>query len=174
MREIDYGKLRFEPMAEKYLPDVLAIYNHYVANTTVTFTITPLTLDEMRALVFHEDPRHKTFVLLLDDQVVGYVGLSKHHPREAYRNTADIAIYIKEDFLGARLGEAAVRFIEEYARKQGFRALIASISGENAASIALFRRLGFFQCAHYIKVGEKFGRLLDVVDYEKLIGEDIE
>jgi phosphinothricin acetyltransferase len=171
MKEISPEKLRFEPMAEKYLQDVLDIYNHYVINTTSTFQIKPLTIDEIRELVFHKDPRHKTFVLLLDDQVAGYVGVSAHHPREAYRNTADISVYIKKDCLGARLGETAVRFIEEYARKQGFRALIAAISGENTASIALFKRLGYFECAHYIKVGEKFGRLIDVVDLEKLVGE---
>jgi phosphinothricin acetyltransferase len=172
MRERSPAALRFEPMAEKYLPEVLAIYNDYVVNTTVTFHIKPLTMDEMRTLVFHPDPRHATFVIILDGAVIGYVGLSAHHLREAYRDTADIAVYIKKENRGAGIGEAAVRFIEKYAKERGFRALIAAISGENTRSIALFRRLGYFQCAHYRKVGEKFGRLLDVIDFEKLIGED--
>ena len=96
MRERSPAALRFEPMAEKYLPEVLAIYNDYVVNTTVTFHIKPLTMDEMRTLVFHPDPRHATFVIILDGAVIGYVGLSVHHLREAYRDTADIAVYIKK------------------------------------------------------------------------------
>ena len=172
MRMINPADVRFEPMAEKYLPQVLEIYDYYIRNTTVTFHINPLSLEEMRALVFHKNPRHGTFVLLHGDEVVGYVILSAHHPREAYDRTGDIAVYIKKDCRGARLGEAAVRHIEAFAARQGFGALIAVVCGENERSIRLFRRLGYFQCAHYKRVGEKFGRVLDVLSFEKLLEDE--
>ena len=56
MRMINPADVRFEPMAEKYLPQVLEIYDYYIRNTTVTFHINPLSLEEMRALVFHKNP----------------------------------------------------------------------------------------------------------------------
>jgi L-amino acid N-acyltransferase YncA len=30
--------------------------------------------------------------------------------------------------------------------------------------------MGFEKCAHYKKAGEKFGRFLDVIDYQKMLG----
>lgn len=172
MRVLNPADVRIEPMAEKYLPQVLEIYNYYVQNTTVTFHVNPLSLEDMRALVFHSNPRHGTFVLLYGEEVVGYVILSAHHPREAYSRTGDIAVYIKKDCRGARLGEVAVRHIEGFAAQQGFRALVAVVCAENDRSIRLFRRLGYIQCAHFRRVGEKLGRVLDVLCFEKLLEDE--
>ena len=60
------------------------------------------------------------------------------------------------------------RLIEE-CRREGYRALIACITEGNAASDALHLRLGFKQVSHFERVGLKFGRWLDVVDYELLL-----
>ncbi|WP_394325579.1 GNAT family N-acetyltransferase [Methanosarcina barkeri] len=54
-------------------------------------------------------------------------------------------------------------------KKQNIHVLIATICGENSKSINLFVRNGFSKCAHYKEVGEKFGQLLDVMAYQKII-----
>ena len=60
------------------------------------------------------------------------------------------------------------RAIEE-CRRDGYHALIACITEGNAASDALHLRLGFKRVSRFEKVGLKFGRWLDVVDYELLL-----
>ena len=50
---------------------------------------------------------------------------------------------------------------------------MASIFGENVASIRLFEKLGYKKYAHYREVGEKFGRFLDIVDYQKILEDRI-
>ena len=77
-------------------------------------------------------------------------------------------MYLKPEFTGKGIGKIAVDFLEKVAIKQ-IKVIIASISGENAASIKLFQKMGYDQCAHYKQVGEKFGRLQDIVDYEKIL-----
>jgi L-amino acid N-acyltransferase YncA len=47
--------------------------------------------------------------------------------------------------------------------------LMATICGENDKSIRLFEKNGYFKCAHYKEVEEKFGELLDVVAYQKIL-----
>ncbi len=47
--------------------------------------------------------------------------------------------------------------------------LVATICGENAASIGVFAKNGYEKCAHYKEVGQKFGQLLDVVAYQKIL-----
>ena len=54
-------------------------------------------------------------------------------------------------------------------RAIGLKALVACITDGNAASNALHEKLGFRKVSHFEKVGLKFGRWLDVVDYELII-----
>lgn len=54
-------------------------------------------------------------------------------------------------------------------RRMGFKALVACITGENEASIAFHRKLGFEQASLFRSVGYKHGRWLDVVDMELLL-----
>ncbi len=58
--------------------------------------------------------------------------------------------------------------MEDIARDAGIKVLMGIISGDNMESIALFKKLGYWQCAHYRQVGEKFGRIslitTDIID----------
>ena len=59
-------------------------------------------------------------------------------------------------------------FVKKVVR-DGYRALIACVTEGNVVSDALHLRLGFKKVSHFKKVGLKFGRWLDVVDYELLL-----
>lgn len=158
-----------EEFGEEHLQSALDIYNYYVKNTTATFHAHEMSKDEMRELIFYHSDKYKTFVLKENEMVLGYVSLKQYSKREAYDATAEVTVYLKHDCIGRGIGSRAVRFIEGYAKDKGMRALLAGICGENTQSIRLFERNGFFKCAHYREVGRKFGRILDVVAYEKII-----
>lgn len=159
----------FMPMDEQYAKDALALYNAYVLASTSTFSIEPLTQEEMNKLLFSGLDRFPSYAMIVDSEFAGYVMLNRYKPREAYDQTAEVTIYLDEFFHGRGLGEKALKFIEDFARNHGFRALLGVITEENKPSIALFAKLGYFRCAHFKEVGKKFGRILDVVVYEKLI-----
>ena len=129
----------------------------------------PLSLDDMRKLVFFTNPKYKTFVMLEKQRLCGYVLLTRYKSREAYDGTAEVTIYLHLDTLGKGLGSLALTSIEEIARQQQFHVLIGIICGENSRSINLFEKHGYTKCAHYREVGKKFGRWLDVVDYQKIL-----
>lgn len=163
------AEINFEELKQKHLRDVLNIYTYYVLNTTATFHECAISAKEMGELVFFDKPKYKTFVITEDGQVIGYVILSPYKKREAYNDTAEIAVYLRQDKLGQGLGSNAVSFIENHARAKGVHVLIATICGENNRSIRVFEKNGFFKCAHYQEVGRKFGKLLDVVAYQKIL-----
>lgn len=163
------AEIEFLELDEIYLPQILEIYNYYIKNTTATFHIHPLTLNEMRRIVFYSDPRFKTFVIFNNDQLCGYCILTRFKAREAYRITAEATLYLKPEFTGKGIGSQALRFLEKLARQKGFHSLIGGICGENTASLKLFEKNGYTKCAHYKEVGKKFGRLLDIVHYQKLL-----
>ncbi len=163
------NELTIQPFREEHLEAALEIYNHYILETTATFSVETIDISEMRRLAFSGLERFPSYILLEDGEVVGYSLLNRYKPREAYDRTAEVTIYLHKDKQGKGYGRKAAVHIEEVARKYGFRALLAVICEENEKSIRLFRSLGYFECAHFIEVGEKFGRLLDVVILEKLL-----
>lgn len=163
------GNIRFEEIQEEHLQTVLEIYTYYVLNTTATFHAHPLSLDEMKELVMFECPKYKTYVIFDEVDICGYVILTQHKKREAYGDTAEVTVYLKHDYVGRGVGSLAVKFIEEYGIAKELHVLIATICGENSKSIKVFERNGYVKCAHYKEVGRKFGQLLDVVAYQKII-----
>ena len=160
---------RLENLAEAHLEAVRQIYNHYILNRTATFHARPLTHEEMAELVFFPDPRHRAFVILEGETVCGYAFIARHKPREAYDFTGEVSVYLKPGYERKGLGSMALRHLEEHAIAHGFHVLLATICGQNEASLQLFARNGFSQCAHFREVGRKFGQWLDVIVCQKIL-----
>lgn len=161
--------LAFRPTEEADLAPLLQIYNYYVRTSTATFHTQEIDEATFRSLLFPGYPRYDSWVVLSEGVLAGYVILARYKPREAYDGSAEVTLYLEESFAGRGLGSAALAFVEARARERAFHNLLAVITGENSASIRLFEKHGYQRCAHYHEVGKKFGRLLDVVSYEKLL-----
>lgn len=163
------SELSIIPFKEEHIKDALEIYNYYIANSTATFSVEPITEEGLRKLAFTGLERFPSFALLEEDKLVGYSLLNRYKPREAYDTTAETTIYLDKDTRGNGYGSKALAHLEEIAKGYNFRALLGVICAENTESIKLFKKHDYFECAHFREVGVKFGRVLDVVIYEKLI-----
>ena len=159
----------FVPMSEDDLEAMLPLYNHYVRESTATFHTQEVDLETMRGLLMPDYPRFGSWKIVADGVPAGYVVLGRYKPREAYDGCAEVTIYLDPAYPGKGIGHAALEFLEYRARERKFHSLIAIICAENTASVKLFQRLGYTECAHYHEVGFKFGRWLDVLSYEKLL-----
>ena len=100
-------------------------------------------------------------------EVAGFCFLSQFKKHESYDRTAEVGVYLKPEHIREGLGTRAVAHLEQVAVAGGLKMLLASISGENDGSIAFFRMLGWQQCAHFREIGEKWGRRIDVVFFQK-------
>lgn len=161
---------KFRKIEESDLEFVTSVYNYYIENTTVTWYIGKIDEDEVRGLVFFSDERYGSYIIENSaGESVGFCLNSRYKVRQAYDRTAEVVVYLAPGFTGKGAGSAAVNFIEECSREQGIKVLISVISGDNEASIRLFEKLDYEKCAHYKEVGEKFGKILDVVAYQKLL-----
>lgn len=162
--------ITFSQVNEKDLNDITEIYNYYVLNSTATFQIEPLSVAEMKELLFFSNPRYKSFVITENQEIIGYCILAQYKKREAFDVTAEAAIYLKHGCLSKGVGSLALQHIETEARKAGFHTLVGLITGENTASLRLFAKNGFIKCGHLKGVGKKFNRSLDLIYYQKIIG----
>lgn len=168
-KPINNDQVAFEEVKEEHLPAILDIYNYYVLNTTVSFHTEALTLSEIRANVMSGLSKYKTFTILQNNVIKGYVLITQHKNKQAYDVTAEVTIYLEPSCLGQGLGSKSIHFLEKAARDKGFHVLIATICTENERSIHLFEKYGYIQCAHFKEIGYKFGRRLDIASYQKII-----
>ncbi|MCE1247429.1 MAG: N-acetyltransferase family protein [Firmicutes bacterium] len=161
--------LIFRKVCEGDIPEVGEIFNYYVLNSTASFYFEPLNMDEIRKMVFFESERHGAFAAEEDGVIKGFCYVSPFNKREGYDGAAEITLYLKNGFTGMGIGSKAVGFLEDFSRQNRFRTLISVICGENQASIKLFEKMGYEKCALLKDIGKKFGRLLDVVYYQKML-----
>lgn len=145
------------------------IYNHYVANATCTWQYAPTPDEERRAWLDEHDAEHPVTVAELDGEVVGYGSLSVYNKREGYRFTVENSLYVHPERQRRGIGRALLADLIERARALGHRTIIAGVSADQEASVALHRAAGFVQVARLAQVGFKFGRWLDVLYLQKML-----
>ena len=160
----------FRPLSMGDMADVTRIYNHYVDHTTITFHIAPRTEGEMAAMLIHPDGPFGAYTLAEEGTMMGYCALVPFSSREAYAVTAELSLYLEPEARGKGYGQAMLDFLEKEAAARGFVSLMARVCTENTASIGLFEKNGYKRAGFYEKTGYKFGKLLDVVAYQKVIG----
>lgn len=163
-------KIAFDKITIEKLHEVKAIYDWYIKNSSATFHTEPITPEQLQEFIFVDHPLYKSYLIYGDDILAGYCFLTYHKKRPAYDRTAEISIYLKPEFSGKGIGKAALRYLEDVAKEVGLKNVVGVITGDNLSSMALFEKAGFVKCAHFKNVGEKFGKVLDVVAYQKEIG----
>ena len=160
--------LRIRPFNDGDLQAATQVYNHYVAETTVTFQIAPLTTTDFRGQFCHGAEPHCLLGVATGGELIGFAGYCSYHPREAYARTASVFVYLDPKCTGSRLGGPVLAAVEDHAKAAGLHALIALICGENEPSLKHFSRNGYVECGRMRQVGRKFDRWLDVVYLQRL------
>ena len=166
-------KIDFVPVREDHLDIVREIYNYYVLNTTATYHLHEISREEVYEIIPVNHSKYKSFLIYDDSEPVGYCYLGQYKKSEAYDRTAEVTIYLKHGHQGKGIGLQTLNFLEKCALDRNILVLIGIISGDNEGSIRLFEKAGYEKCAHFRRVGEKFGKILDVVAYQKIIDNRI-
>src|SRR5579885_201296 len=141
---------------EDDLAAIDGIYNHYVERSTCTYQYQPTTPAERLSWFREHDQLHPVTVAELDKVVVGWGALSWFRTREGYRHTVENTVYVHPEHHRRGIGRAILIDLIDRAAQLGHRTIIAGISAEQAASIALHRSLGFREVGLLRHVGRKF------------------
>jgi L-amino acid N-acyltransferase YncA len=158
------------PAMERDIPDMLEIYNHYVANSTVTFDEDALTLTEMRRKFRDVAKLGYPWLVAVSPSgmVLGYSYVTPWKAKAAYRFTVEDSIYLSPAATGKGVGKALMARMLDDARAAGVKEVIAVIADKGAdASIAMHERFGFIKIGEMGRVGFKFNRWLGTVLLQK-------
>ena len=164
---------QIRPCRDEDLPAITAIYGHHVLHGTGTFETTPPTEAEMAARRADVLAKGLPYLVAEDaGQVLGFAYCNWFKPRPAYRFSAEDSIYLHPDARGRGLGRLLLGALAEAGQKAGLRKLIAVIGDSaNAGSIGVHTALGFTPAGVIKSCGWKFGRWLDIVLMEKVLGD---
>ncbi|HYD86588.1 MAG TPA: GNAT family N-acetyltransferase [Vitreimonas sp.] len=153
---------------------VQLIYAHHVLTGTGTFEIEPPSLDEIGARWGHVVQRGWPFLVASPadnlSRVMGFAYATQYRDRAAYAKTFEVSIYSAPTTMRQGVGALLLRNLLGTLQTDGVREALAFIGDSyNAASIGLHAKLGFRHVGTLTNVGEKFGRLLDVVVMQRSI-----
>ena len=155
---------------EKDLPQILAIYNDIILNTTAVYDYTAHTLD-MRRQWF--DAKQKdgfpVFVAEENNTIAGFSSIGPFRAWAAYKYSVENSVYVAADQRGKGIGKLLLAPLIETAKKKDMHVIIASIDASNIASLKLHQSFGFEEVAHFKQVGYKFGRWLDLKFLELIL-----
>jgi L-amino acid N-acyltransferase len=159
---------------EADLAAITAIYNEQVRCGTATFDTEPRGPEAARAWLAGHDPvRHPVLVAEEGGRVAGWASLTAWSPRGAYARTVEASVFVDGACRRRGAGRELVAALEAAARRAGHRVVLGRIEASNQASLSLFAAAGYRVVGVMHQVGEKFGRLLDVVVVELVIkGEE--
>jgi L-amino acid N-acyltransferase YncA len=143
--------------------DIASLLNALLATTTIEWTVTPRTEDDVQEWL-----RAHEVVLVAEDlgDVLGVAAFGWFRDVDkwpGYRFTVENTIHVREDRWGSGLGELLMRALIDQARASGLHTMIAAIDSANEPSIRFHERLGFTEVARLPEVGAKFGHWLDLV-----------
>jgi len=126
------------------LPAIIRIYNATVPTRMVTAELEPTTV-EARLPWFreHSPEQYPFWVAESDGRVIGWLDFKRFLPRCAYRGTAEISVYVDENFRRRGVGQRLLQHAITRAPSLGITALVGLIFGHNERSLKLFERLGF-------------------------------
>ena len=149
--------------------EITSIYNEAILTTTATFDTEPKTTEYRMEWFNHHDERHPIFVARIDGRVVGWASLTMWSDRAAYDDTAETSVYVKSEFRGKGIGRRLNSTLVEEAKELHYHTLIARIAEGSIESVRIHEGVGFVHIGTMKQVGRKFGKLLDVHIYQRML-----
>ncbi|MBW8872643.1 MAG: N-acetyltransferase [Leifsonia sp.] len=152
------------------LPHIREIYNHYVANSTVTFDEDAMTLREWKSKFAYLKKLGMPFIVAESPkgQILGYALVQPWKQKRAYRYTVENSIYLGAASTGKGLGPVLMQELIDRSKAAGLKEIIAVIADKGAdASIRMHENFGFTEIGRMGRVGYKFDRWLGTVLMQK-------
>lgn len=148
---------------EEDLPQLLAIYNEIILNTTAVYDYDPHTM-EMRKQWFEMKKMQgfPVFVAEEDGKILGFSSIGPFRAWAAYKYSVENSVYVAADARGKGIGKLLIAPLIEAAKKLQLHTIVAGIDATNEASLRLHESFGFKEVAHFKEVGWKFGKWLDL------------
>ncbi len=137
------------------LEQIVKIYNASIPSRIATGDLKKITVESRLKWFQERDTNHyPIWVMEHQSQVVGWISLQHFYGRPAYKNTADISLYIGENHRGQGIGKKLLGYVIEESPKLGLTNLLGFIFAHNEPSLNLFKKYNFQQWGYLPNVAQ--------------------
>ena len=143
------------------LPRIVEIYNEAIPGRLATADLEPISV-ESRIDWFkaHEPCDRPLWVCLRESQgnlppmIIGWLSLSSFYGRPAYNQTAEVSIYLSQNFQGKGIGSYLLKTLLDHCQNNEVKTLLSFIFAHNSASLTLFKKFNFKEWGYYPDIAE--------------------
>jgi phosphinothricin acetyltransferase len=164
-------EFELKPCTEQQLPEILAIFNEAILNSTALYDYKIRTMETMHAWYADKLSHNSPIIGAFDDDttLLGFATYGMFRVRPAYKYTVEHSVYVRADKRGNGLGKVLLREIIKKAQEQNFHVLVGVIDASNEVSMKLHENEGFVLTGVMKEVGYKFGKWLDAAFYQLVL-----
>ena len=149
---------------DKDVVKIAYIYEHYIANTVITFEEDHVNTSNMSSRIEKIRADNLPWLVAEDGNgvAVGYAYASKWRERFSYRFSVEVTVYLSPDVKQIGIGSKLYKELFAELQRRSIHTVIGGITLPNPASIALHEKFAMKKIAHFKEVGFKFNQWLDV------------
>jgi phosphinothricin acetyltransferase len=142
------------------LPTIVEIYNSTIESRMVTADTTPVSVDSKIDWFHEHNPQHRPLWMIenSDKQTIGWCSFQDFYGRPAYSGTAEISIYLNENFRNKGFGKLILQHAISSCKELEIHTLTGFIFAHNTKSIKLFESLGFTEWGHLHEIAIMDGK----------------
>ena len=149
---------------EQDVNSICNIYNHYIANTILTFEEDLITAADIAGRITKLTSDNLPWFVAEDEsgKLLGYAYATKWRDRLSYRFSVEVTVYLSHEHTAKGLGTELYTVLFDELKAKDIHSAIGGITLLNEASAALHEKFGMTKVAHFSEVGLKFDQWLDV------------
>jgi L-amino acid N-acyltransferase YncA len=145
---------------------ICAIYNPIILNTIISFEEEAVPVAAMASRIESVRAKFPWLVAERGSRFAGYAYATRWRERAAYRFTVETTAYVAEELRKQGVGRSLYEALLARLRMQSVHSALGVIALPNPESIALHEKCGFKKVAHFEQAGLKFGRWVDVGNWQ--------
>jgi phosphinothricin acetyltransferase len=147
------------------LPQLVAIYNHYVENSVATFDTEPVTVEGRTAWfdTFSMKGPYRLVVSCDGRRILGCASSSSYRAHPAFAQTVEFGVYVAPEVRAGGVGSELYQFLLDQIRSEPLHVAVAGIALPNDASVALHRKFGFTEVGVFEEYAVKEGAYISSV-----------
>lgn len=152
------------------LAAVVEIQNLMAATSHARFATQPSSVEQRRDWFaqFADAGPHRMLVARHDDQVLGYACSQRYRDQDAFRETVEVSIGLRDGSRGQGIGTALYRALFGLLADEPVHVILAGIALPNNLSVALHRKFGFAEVGTFHEYAVKNGRYVSSLWMERL------
>ena len=129
---------------ESDLPAIVEIHNAAIRSRISTAQQDPVSVEgRIEWFREHSPTTYPLWVADQDTQIAGWISFQAFQPRSAYRGTAEISLYVHEQFQRKGIGRTLITKAMSESSALRFHTLVGLIFGHNGPNLRLFESMGF-------------------------------